>query len=198
MKKSKQKYNIVIILIQFILLIITFIWGYNNYLKIRVLININEDLMRIIREKTNVKFSTTFQKGNYISELTIRTIENQNILLSKYVHSLLIFIDTSCNACLKVLRDIYKKVENYQNRGLIIIVIGMGSKETLKEFSDRLKLPIHYAQDPFAKLHRKFGIKGSLSWVYIKNGIIKIIADPFSYEKRVPQLIDFLKDYKLN
>lgn len=196
MEKGKQNLYFIIISILSILLTIVFLWGYNNYLKMKELVQTNQDLMRSLRLRTSVKSSITLKEGDHVPDFTIETTNSQNISLSQNAQLLLIFIDTSCSACVKFLMDTYDKVRKFQDAGLIIVAVGLGSEDTLKEFEKKMKLPIYFAQDLFAKLHRKFGIKGYPSLVYIENGIVRIIADPFTFEKRTQELINFLKNEK--
>lgn len=194
MKTVKRKVSFLIFLILSIVLIITFFWGYNNHLKIEELINANQKFMKILRERTVVKSSIATKEGMLIPDFIIRTIDHQDIIISSDSYAILLFIDISCSACVYFLSDFYNSIKDFHSDKLIIIALGLKSGESLRELKGKINLPIYFAYDSFAKLHRFFGIKGSPSMVYIKNGVIKIIADPFNYKKRMPELINILKD----
>lgn len=196
MKTVKQRVLFLIFLFLSIILIITIIWGYNNYLKVKELINTNQKLMKILRENTVIKSSIVVKEGMPIKDFIIRTINHQNIVISSDSHAILLFIDISCSACVYFLNDFYNSIKDFRSDKLIIIALGLKSEESLSELREKINIPIYFAYDSFAKLHRYFGIKGSPSMVYIKNGIIKIIADPFNYKKRMSELINLLKGSK--
>ncbi len=173
MKTVKQKVSFLIFLVFSIMLIITIFWGYNNHLKVEELINVNQQLMKVLREKTVVESTIATKEGMFIPDFIIRTIDHQNIIISSDSQAILIFIDISCSACVYFLTDCYNSIKDLRSNKLIIIALGLKSEESLRELREKINLSIYFAYDPSAKLHRYFGIKGSPSIVYIKNGIIK-------------------------
>lgn len=152
--------------------------------------------MRTIRLKTVENSSMILKEGDHVPDFTIKTINNQTISFHQNAQVLLLFIDTSCSACIEFMLDTYNKIRGYQSAGLIIIAVGLESEDNLKEFEKKSALPVYFAQDTFAKLHREFGIKSLMGLVYIENGVIRIIADQFALEKRLQELINFLKNKK--
>lgn len=177
----------------FLLLFLSFFWGYKNHLKIKELIRTNQDLIKVIREQS-FQGSSQIRIGDSVSDFNIRTIDNQDIFISKNQKVLLIFIDTSCAACIDSLIKIWNGVKKYQELGLKIFAIGLGSEDSLKELKEKLQMPIFFAQDTFAQLHRKFGIKGSPSIVYIESGLLRLNADLFSLDEKLVELTKLLEN----
>jgi peroxiredoxin len=182
-----------ITLLLFFLLIVSILWGYKNHLKIKDLLKTNQELIKVIREQSFQKNSQGVEQGDSVSDFVIRTINNQNIYISKNQEVLLIFIDTSCQACIDSLIEIWNRVKKYQKFGLKIFAIGLSSEESLKEVQGKFQLPIPFAQDAFAQLHRRFGIKGAPSLVYIKNGLLRLSADPLSLDDKLTELTRLLE-----
>jgi len=174
-------------------------WGYHNHLKFLNCQQRNQELiqeLKLIAEDQSLSSSSpTLSEGNYFPlSLRLSALNTESINLDSEGTFLLIFISTSCPACVEVTLEIYSDLSHFKESGLMVVSISRDSPATLTNLISEKNWPLPLAYDSDGQLHRLFHISSLPSVVFIDKGIIKFKADALSLDRRWPELKTLLTE----
>jgi peroxiredoxin len=187
--------NLKILLPGIIFLALSFLWGYQNRAKFHRCYQLNQELLRELKEvsrdqKTEWPF---LDEGDSLDHsLTLSLIGDRPVTLGTGESCLLIFFDTACPACLQAAVDLYAGFLQYEERGLNIVSVSRARQEDLASLAAQGNWPMVIAHDSTGQLHRLFRISGLPSVVFIDRGMIKMKANALSIDRRLPELEEMI------
>ncbi|MGB9893866.1 MAG: redoxin domain-containing protein [Candidatus Saccharicenans sp.] len=168
-------------------------WGYHNHLKFLNCQQHNQELIQELKlmaeDRSPSSPSSTLSEGDFFPlSLRLPALNAESISLASGGTFLLIFISTSCPACVEVALEIYSDVSPFTESGLIIVSISRDSPATLSNLIKEKNWPLPLAYDSDGQLHRLFQISSVPSVVFIDKGKIKLKAEALSIDRRWSEL----------
>lgn len=180
-----------------LLTLVSLFWGYKNYQKLVICQEVNQDLMKSLREVNIIhKKSPFLEEGDALPfPLNFLTLDGQSVSLSENGTYLLIFISSTCLACLEVGLEIYSTVKEFENYGLDLISISRDEHDGLVRLMTEENWPTKLGQDQSGQLHRLFNIVGVPAIVLLHQGRVRLKADALSIDRQLPRLKGLLNQY---
>jgi len=179
------------------LLLVSLFWGYKNYQKFVSCQEANEQLMKNLREVSlTPKRSSFLEEGDALpSSLNLITLDGQPVSLAHTDTCLLIFITSTCPACLEVGLEIYSSVNEFENQGLGLISVSRDDHDSLVRLATEENWPMKLAQDRNGQLHQLFNLGGVPAMVLVHKGKVELKANALSIDRQLPRLKDLLNQY---
>lgn len=177
------------------LLLLSVFWGYQNHRQFVRCREANQELMQELKKASSlIKTEHRFleEGGRLTAPLDLPLLDGQLLNLELTETCLLIFISTSCPACLEVALDIYSDFRQFEEKGLQIISVSRNSAQELASIAVERNWPMPIAHDSTGQLHRLFRIEGLPSVVLIESGVIRLIANALSIDRRLPELKEMI------
>ncbi|MBC7362346.1 MAG: redoxin domain-containing protein [Candidatus Aminicenantes bacterium] len=190
----KIKFLLVVLIL---LTLFSFFWGYKNYQKFIICQEANQDLMKSLKEANIIhKKSLFLEEGEALSApINFLTLEGQLVSPSENGTYLLIFISSTCSACLETGLEIYSTVKEFENYGLELIAISREAHDELVRIKKEENWPTKLAPDQSGQLHRLFNVVGVPAMVLLHQGRVQLKADALSIDRQLPRLKDILNQY---
>jgi len=176
-------------------LLLSVFWGYQNHRQFVSCRQANQELMQELKKassltKTEHRF---LEEGDRLTAPPDLPLLDGRLLNLEITETcLLIFISTSCPACLEVALDIYSDFRQSEEKGLQIISVSRNSAQELAEISVERNWPMPIAHDSSGQLHRLLRIDGLPSIVLIEGGVIRLKANALSIDRKLPELREMI------
>jgi len=183
--------NLKILVLLLPLLLLSAFWGYQNHLQFVRCQEANQQLIQELKKASKEGNSARhfLEEGDKLtSPLILPLLGGPSLNLELTETCLLIFISTSCPACLEVALYIYSELRQYEERGLQIVSVSRNSAQDLTAVSVERNWPLPIVHDATGQLHRLLRIDGLPSVVLIERGTIRMKANALSIDRRLPEL----------
>lgn len=184
-----------ILLPVFLFLLASIFWGYSNHLKFISCQQKNQELMKEIKSLSRDSQLTSLflnEGDRFNNPISLSLINDNPLNLVPEGTYLLIFISSSCPACLEVAQDLYADLSHFEEYGLTIASLSRDGPETLNRLISENHWPMPIAFDPGGKLHRLFKISGVPSIILIHQATVRLKADALSLDRKLPELKELL------
>ncbi|MGB9907671.1 MAG: peroxiredoxin family protein [Candidatus Saccharicenans sp.] len=173
----------------------TVFWGYSNHLKFSRCQQANQELMKEMKKITRESQSAAqfLNEGDSFSHpISLSLLNDHPLELLPEGTYLLIFISSTCPACLNVAQDLYADLSHFEEYGLRIVSLSRDGQEALKRLRSENHWPLPLAYDSAGRLHRLFSISGVPSIVLIHQATVRLKADAMSIDRKRPELKELL------
>lgn len=121
---------------------------------------INQELMAEIKKGIyQAEGKNYLEEGDSLdSPLILSSLDGQAVYLDINRVWFLMFISTSCPACLETAQDVYRELAGYQEKGLEIISLSRDIVEDLNELVKSKYWPIPEVRDASSQAYRLFRV----------------------------------------
>ena len=175
----------------FLILSISLFWGWSNRYRLDECQKINQELIKEIKRgayQVPEEKSYLGEGDRLESSFVLSSLDGQPVSLDSNRVWLLIFISTTCPACLEAAQKVFWEMARYQEKGLEIISVSRDIVEDLNELVRSKYWPIPVVRDANGQVYRSLRVASEPYFVLLDRGQVRFKSESITFERRRPEL----------